>query len=167
MRFASALLAVTIDLVFYLIWVKMSDFVNSGTDMLEILYLHLSIACVAASISYYAERSMRNDFLLQFDFACQQENIQEIIDNIMPSYITRKLRKLEEKEASDRNLDPKDQEQPPSPRVNRLKTQKRVKNTLLGEVNDAVRCFFFFGRVCGSTNRSSFRKRRVSTESEQ
>jgi len=153
MRFAPALLAVTVDLVFYLGWVITSDFVEGISDILEILYLHLSIALVAAVIAYYVERTQRNDFLLQFDYACQQENIQEIIDNIMPPYITRKLRKLEEVEESDRNLN-RDQtsDAPPSPRVNRIVTQRKVKNTLLGEVNDSVSlCFHDWRGVFGRT----------------
>jgi phospholipid-transporting ATPase len=91
-RFIYALGVILIDTTFFSFFTVFSRDLFTAAELFRVLFLQFILIGFCAYVSYEQEKAYRRGFLLQEDYELEQERTQEVIDNIMPPYVTKQLR---------------------------------------------------------------------------
>jgi hypothetical protein len=95
-RFAHAAIICTLDVVVYTLWMMAGG--SGGLDLSpwqvsQNVLLHLLVCVFGGYVCWTHERSLRRDFLLQKDHELEQEHTQSILNNMLPAYINKQIKK--------------------------------------------------------------------------
>eukprot|EP00002_Diphylleia_rotans_P017039 TRINITY_DN3306_c0_g1_i13.p1 TRINITY_DN3306_c0_g1~~TRINITY_DN3306_c0_g1_i13.p1 ORF type:complete len:1721 (-),score=210.94 TRINITY_DN3306_c0_g1_i13:658-5088(-) len=90
LRFKYALRVAVFDVVFYLIYVMAYIEVGASTGVMNALIL-LCIFTLGAYSGYKNEIMIRRDFLLQRELQHEREQVKNILENMLPPHITKRM----------------------------------------------------------------------------
>jgi class 3 adenylate cyclase/phosphoserine phosphatase len=90
-RFFTSLVAALVDLAFYDLYMGLQNIIT-GPQLGFIDFLQVCLVAFAALHGYRMERSYRVDFLLQKDYVSERARTQKIVDNMLPTYVTKKMK---------------------------------------------------------------------------
>lgn len=90
-RFFTSLVAAIVDILFYDLYLGLQS--SMTLEQLGFVdFLQLCLVAFAAFHGYQMEKSYRFDFLLQKDYVSERARTQKIVDNMLPTYVTKKMK---------------------------------------------------------------------------
>ena len=90
-RFFTSLIVCLIDILFYDLYLGLNGKITF-LNICFINFLQFFLLGFAAYHAYLMERGYRIDFLLQKDYNMEKSRTQKIVDNMLPPYVTRKMK---------------------------------------------------------------------------
>lgn len=82
-----------IDLFFYSFWMRYQGYLT-WNQLLRFLFMYTLLLLFSTMVARKLEMYTRIDFLLQKEYQIKRTRTQEVVDNMMPRYITNQISKL-------------------------------------------------------------------------